>query len=331
MNIWVFNKPSIPKSSIEFIYSSLIKGISRFGWGYFDGADLFKIKEKKWSELVKDEKECYSKTNFLLDVKKNDWIVHISVPSYGMCTAAQVSNTYQFEQIDTPIGDFRHTLGIDIESLITFDRNNKNVLPYISRRLKLQGHYWRIRAIEEFEKSIKNLKSNTSTNNNTPHGLFYLKEDIKPHLSAIALLIHKNHPGKKLEAFFEIIFNNIPNVNYVKNNGSGWKSDNGADLIVHYTTGFPLSGLQKEEKLVVQIKSYDGLMKNNEAVKQIKVAIETYGADAGLIITTAKVSKEIQEQIENLSFEINKPIAILDCENVASFVLKNANEQLLGI
>ena len=48
----------------------------------------------------------------------------------------------------------------------------------ISARLKLQGKYWRIHLIEEFEKSIENLKMKRFDNCNETKNLFHLKESI---------------------------------------------------------------------------------------------------------------------------------------------------------
>uniref|UniRef100_UPI000B05D94D hypothetical protein n=1 Tax=Treponema endosymbiont of Eucomonympha sp. TaxID=1580831 RepID=UPI000B05D94D len=77
MNIWVFNKP--PQDIIAFIHDSLKSGISRFGWGWFDSADLHALKTRAWQEYNKDEKEAWHRTNFLLGIEPGDWIVHVNV------------------------------------------------------------------------------------------------------------------------------------------------------------------------------------------------------------------------------------------------------------
>ena len=155
MQVWVFNSPD--EKATDFIYSSLLKGFSRFGWSYIDTADLNILERKRWEELNDDETECYRKTSFLLNIEIGDWIVHVNIPEWGKCTAAQVISTYEFDKehnsigIDyTNFGDYRHLIKIDVNTLITFDRNNHNVLPYVSRRLKLQGHYWTIKKTDDF-------------------------------------------------------------------------------------------------------------------------------------------------------------------------------------
>ncbi|GMO42954.1 MAG: hypothetical protein Ta2F_18700 [Termitinemataceae bacterium] len=46
MNVWVFNKPTVSQKAIDFIYSSLQNGISRYGWAWFDTADLEQLKKQ---------------------------------------------------------------------------------------------------------------------------------------------------------------------------------------------------------------------------------------------------------------------------------------------
>ncbi|GMO42949.1 MAG: restriction endonuclease [Termitinemataceae bacterium] len=278
-----------------------------------------------------DERVCINKTRFLLNIKPEDWIVHINVPTWGKCTAAKVKGAYTFEKNDNQFGDFRHTIPVDTETLITFDRNNQNVLPEISNKLKLRGRYWRIYATNEFLTSIENLKNNSiSIPDNASHGLFYLKEGLKKYLPQITEIIQKNHPKKNLEEFIAFIFSKLPNTE-VKINGSGYGTDNGADIIVNYTTGLPICNLQKEETLVIQVKSFIGTHTDSTAVTQIKEAINHYNADVGLILSTAKPSDELLDKIEEAKAEIEKPIVLIAGDDVANFVLKYGSEYLFDI
>ena len=327
MNIWAFNKPS----KVKFVYDSIISGKSRFGWSYVDEANLNISKERAWSEKTDDEKICWKKTNFLLGVKKGDWIVHINVPEYGKCTAAKVSEPYEFtsEGVVCDWGlDFRHSFSIEKDSIITFNRNDPNVLPVVSARLKLQGKYWRIYLIDEFVNSIKNLKGKRVDNCSTSKNLFHLRESIENPLEKITNLIHQNYPGKELEKLIAEVFRKIPTVLNVKENGSGWGTDFGADLIVTYASGIPVLGLGKEEKLIVQVKSYEGTHHEVNAVKQVGTGIERFEGDAGLLITTAKATENLKEAIEQLSLELNKPVSIISGKDVASLILKYFSEEL---
>jgi hypothetical protein len=339
MTVWVFNTPQ-GEGKVDFVYASLQKGISRYGWSYVNTADLHKMKnmeDEDWEKLDESAIDCWNRGHFLLGVEKGDWVIHVNVPEWGLCTAGKVIEAYKFDPKKNKIGvgdysdggDFRHTLGIDIDTLITFNRNDENITPYISRRLKLQGAHWKIYDTDEFQKSMENIRNNAvSLPENITHGLYYLRESLKTPLSQITEAIQKNHPGKKLEEFMAMIFEKIPNVIDVKQNGSGWGTDYGADIIVTYSTGLPINGLQQEAVTVVQVKSFTGVHWSDEAVEQIKTGIDKYEASSGLIISTAEACEDLQKSIEKAQKQIKKPIALIAGEDVAMFVLKYGAEYI---
>lgn len=330
MTIWAFNKPN--DEAVEYIFESLKKGYSRFGWSYSETSDLNILNDKKWEDMDEDEIICWSKANFLLQVEKDDWIVHINVPDWGYCSAVKVIDGYSFDDTENELGDYRHIIKIDPDSLITFDRNDNNIMPVISRRLKLQGNHWRINQIDDFTKSLENLKSNrVNLNVNESSGQYYLKNDLSDYLVSITGLIQKHHPGKSLENLIANVFRRIPSVSDAVENGSGWKSDNGADLIVKYKSGLPISNLEKEGVLVVQVKSYEGYHFDKTAVHQIEEAIEVFKADMGMIITTAEKTDEIEKEIDILSKKLDKPVSLISGKDVAKFVLKYGSDLIIDI
>ncbi|AFG36955.1 restriction endonuclease [Spirochaeta africana] len=337
-NVWALKAPD-QSSKGKFVTDSVKSGVSRFGWSYIDNADLRNLSQKDWNAMTDSEAHIYSNSAFLMDIEPGDWIVHVNLPNWGECMAARVSAKYYFDPEKNELGkeysqggDFRHCIPIDTSSLVIFNRNNKNVLPQISRRLKLQGRYWRIYAVKDFIKSIDNLREGKADKEEISDvGIYYLKDDLEKSFASITKAIHKNHPGKKLEELIAQIFENMDGVINVKRNGSGWKSDHGADLIVDYSTGLPLTGLQKTEKLVVQIKSYTGSHVDVSAVHQIKQAIKRFGADAALIVSTAEPTDSIRIEIENAIEEIKSaneesekiiPIELIAGNDVAKLLLR---------
>jgi len=330
MAIWAFNLPG--NQYVDFISKSLKHGISRFGWGYLDTVDIRTLAKKPLGEMSKDELLTWRKANFLKNIKKGDWIVHINIPYWGTVTAGQVIEEYNFEKVDNEISDFRHFFKLDLNTIIEFERNNQNVHPLISRKLKLRGKHWRIYTENEFLETIENLKNGSvSIKENSSKGLHYLKNEILPFYQRITEIIHNTHPEKKLEYFLADIFENIPNVTEVKVNGSGWGTDYGADIIVRYNSGLEILDLNKEETLVVQVKSYEGEHWSTLAVTQIKTAIETFEPDAAMIITTAKSTENLTKEIDRVSSEKGIPISLISGENVAKFVLKYGRDLLFDI
>ena len=293
--------------------------------------------------MTKEEQNCWAKASFLLNVQKGDWVVHINLPYWGACLAGEVTDTYSFEQGGNDFEDYRHLLGIDTTTIIEFDRNDDGVLPIISSRLKLQGRYWTIQYADEFLETIQNIKDESvEKNKDESVGLFYLKKDLSPLLKSITDKIQKTHPGGKLENLLAEIFRKIPNVINVTENGryKGWGSDDGADLIVTYRSGLSIINLEKEETLVVQIKSYTGQHWETTAVEQIESAIKQFKADAGLIITTGESTENLEKAIEELGNKLSKeeqegginrtiPIGLIAGEEVAKFVLKYGGQLIL--
>ena len=153
MNIWAFNRAN-DKTIINFVSKSLKEGISRFGWGYKNKLDIRELAPKPWDEMTKEEIEIYNKQNFLLNIKKGDWLVHINIPSHGQVTAGQVIEEYNFDKENNEINDFRHFFKLDKDSIVEFDRNDDFVPEIISKKLKLRGRYWTIKNKDEFLKII---------------------------------------------------------------------------------------------------------------------------------------------------------------------------------
>ena len=142
-------------------------------------------------------------------------------------------------------------------------------------------------------------------------------------------LIHETHKRKLLEGFLAEVFRKIPGVVDVIENGSRWGTDYGADLIV--TTHSTLGHLDIEDKIIVQIKSFEGSHYDIDAVEQVKRGIEEFDGRAGMIITTAQKTEELENKIKEVSESIDRPIDLLAADDVAKFVLKNAPELLFKL
>jgi hypothetical protein len=89
--------------------------------------------------------------------------------------------------------------------------------------------------------------------------------------------------------------------------------------------------LEFENKIIVQIKSFEGSHHDLDAVKQVKTGIEKYAGTAGMIITTGKKTEELESEIQKVSEEIGRPIDLLASDDVAKFVIKHAPELLFKL
>lgn len=314
MAVWAFNKVDDSENR-SLVFDSIRKGKSRFGWSQKDEHNLFL---EQWSEW-------HSKQQFLLDIKPEDWIVHINTPTWGQCTAVKVVGSYEFDGgLNSTHGiDFRHAIPVDVETIIVFKRRDDNVLPSVN--LRPRSRYHRVYEEQDFHQSIANLQDSKINLGKDTKGEFYLKEKTETYLAEITSFIQQMNKSKDLEVFLAKVFKKVEGVVNVKENGSGWRSDNGADLIVTF------KNLNIENKVVIQIKSFEGSHYSLEAVSQIENAIDVYGANAGLIITTASTTEALDSAIQTLNEKIDKQIDLMAGEDVARFVLKYAPEMVFKV
>ena len=312
-NVWAFQAPFDDR---KLLYKSVVKDSkSRFGWSTEDVHDL--THKDNWYSNEWNRKQL-----FLLRIEKGDWIVHINLPEKGKCVAVKVRSKYQFDDghmASCGGPDFRHYFEIYTDSIIEFDRRDPRILPSVN--LFPRSRYHRIYAIADFHKSIENLKNEKQED--------HLKSKLQNLLPKISKHIHEMNRGKKLEGFMAKVFRKIPTVVEVEENGYGWGTDHGADLIVKTSTS--LGYLSLENTIIVQVKSFEGTHHNLNVVDQIKEGIEKYNGTAGMIVTTAEKSKELENKVQEASNDLDMEIALLDATDLARFIIKHAPEELFHL
>lgn len=345
MTIFAIKAPD-HQEQVQKVYQSLLEGHSRFGWSFNSSLNLDQIKED-WPNLNELQKEAWQKAKFLLDVKEGDWVVHINIPSYGKCVAAKVKGTYGFDEglslSETDVqSDFAHYLEVDTNSLIEFDRNQDEVLPAVSKRLKLMGSSWKIHAEKAWHETVENLKNGVDTGSDKKE-IYYLKREVDAVLNQLAAKVQVNNPEKKLEYFVASVLQNIPNVETAEVKGSGFGTDHGADVVATINEGIDIAGIFEQRTLVAQVKSYEGEIDDPAAIDQILNAVDVYNADYGLILSTAEPTKNFLDKVDQASGkkqdsdgaynddETSLPgakISILGGKEFMKFILKHGSSQL---
>ena len=179
------------------VFNSLQGGEGRFRLSYVPTADLRKLRERindfGWQSLSnKGEQECYQ--DFLLDLRDGDHVVYINVPEWGQCTLAKVAGEYKWRYEDD---DFNHRFPVYPKSVRAFDRNADNVAAALSRRLKLQGRWWRVYAQEEFDRLLESLRAGAVAGPRTAEtNVEELAKQLRPTLTEIAGKIQRTHPAR---------------------------------------------------------------------------------------------------------------------------------------
>jgi len=305
-NIWAFAQ--IPDDDARAkVFAAIKNGKSRFGcWGTVEDLRL------EWD----------GKLAFLLRIKDGDWIVHVNMPHWGRCVAVRAIGSYAHDAGITCAwgADFVHYIPVDPSTFIEFDRHDPNVLPTVN--LQPRARYQQVHAKKDFFASLENLRTNRVTlKDGEARELAHLREKVGPLLGDLTRLVHETHRGKNLERLFALVFRNMPNVVDVIENGFGWGTDYGADLIVTLQNSF--GNLQLERKIVVQIKSYADSHYDLSCVEQVVNAIGQFGADAGMIVTTAETTEQLETEISKRAADLGKPIDLLAGKDVAQFIIEN--------
>ena len=324
MNIYAYGTPE-RDDDIKFIYDSLMdkeKPISRYLYSWFSNCDLNRLKKMEWQNMNKDEQKSWYNSHWLLDFKPGDWIMHINVPEYGLVTAAQINSDYFYQDnLPNDRQDGRHCFYV--HNVFTFDRNDTHVHRMLSARLKLRGHLWRIKGCDEpFEELLKFLNSDNKIDVDES---WFLTKEIKDDFHKITETIQRNNPGKDLEVFLSKVFGEIPGVTRVEKNGFGWGTDNGADLIIKYQKGLLEDYEEPERTMVVQVKSYQNEHWETNAVKQLETAIEKFNASVGMLMTTGKTTKPLEEAMDKLAEKMmkkNVSVHLIADVDFAIFVMK---------
>lgn len=317
MTIWAFNKADDDEVR-EMIYKSVKAGKSRFGWSQKDEHNL-NLRDN-WSDW-------HAKQLFLLQVQPGDWIVHINIPIRGRCIAAKAVKGYGFDDgLQCKWGpDFRHYFEVDTSSVVEFDRNDQNIHPSVN--LNPRRRYQRIHAADEFLASIENLQQQTvNLREGQTREEYHLKEHTDKYLAEISQLIHQMYRRQNLERFIAKVLRRVPGIIDVDENGFGWGSDYGADLIV--TMSMSVGNLQFERRIVVQVKSFEGSHKDTKAVDQVVQGIQRYGADAGMIFTTGVTSEELEACIQEAYTKFECEIDLIAGDDLARFVIRHAPDML---
>lgn len=295
------------------VYDEIKGGKSRFGM---------------WRQVGSLKEKPYGKHAILLRVRKGDWIVHVNMPKYGKCVAVRAAGEYQFDQgIACSWGlDFNNYFPIEEESFIEFDRNDPNIISSVNLAPRRRAQ--KVLQVNDFLKSLDNLKEGKyDAVNQKEKSLTHLQEKFSELLPQITTQIQEMNRSKEFERFLQRIFENMPNTISIQN-GFGWKSDHGADLIVEFEN--PIVNVNVTTKLIVQAKSYWGQHADTKAIDQIVTGINKYNADAGLLITTARETERLEKYIRAKSEEMEKTIDLIAGDDVAKSVLRYAPEVLIG-
>lgn len=297
--------------------ASLEAGEGRFGFSSIATADLralkARVEQEGWPSLSAEEQASYYV--FLLDLKENDYVIYVDAPKWSECVVARVTGEYYWRFDDA---DFNHRFPVDPQSVFVFDRNGSSVHPALSSRLRVQRVWWRITLRAEFEELLSNLQGDGPRELRPESRLV---RDMQPILLRITQTIHHTYAGRSLEELCAVVFGRLPGVTRVE--VKHVSADEGADLLVRFSNGLPLPGVDRDDTLIVQVSAHKHESWDVAAVDGMRRAFSRYPeASMGLLISTADASTStLDAAMERLRDESGKQVALLIGEDTAAFFL----------
>ncbi|WP_406879392.1 restriction endonuclease [Bacillus cereus] len=302
------------------LYASLKSGKARFGWSYYEDANLKVIKNKmerlEMMGLTDDEKVTWSRGKFLLNVTKDDYLVYVNMPSYGECTIVQVKGTYDFDYgWDDKMNDFAHF--VPCTFLYTFNRRANIVHPFLQKRLSLMGSSYQIYAKAEFEELLESLNTNSLGQDVSER----LNDSINNTLVNLYKDVHHLYPAHALEKLIiEVLKNVLPYVVEIRKG----PDVNGSDIDVELEIPIGLGENTIREKWAVQVKSYHGVMDTVKAVEDLDKAFELDSSyTRGMIVSTAsEMTETCEDALTILKEKYKKDVLVLMGQELAYAVMQ---------
>lgn len=296
-------------------------GKARFGWSYYEGANLRRIQEKLTTydigSLSNDEKATWSRAKFLLDVVIGDYLVYINMPAYGKCTIVKVEGEYHFDYgWNSTINDFAHF--VPCTFLYTFDRRDNVVHPFLQKRLSLMGAAYQIYAKSEFEALLESLRTGSRGQEVSER----LNDQINDTLVNLYKGVYQLYPAHALENLvMEVLQNVLPHVVEVRKG----PDVNGSDIDVELEIPIGLGENTIREKWAVQVKSYAGVMDTEKAVQDLDKAFQLDPSyTRGMIVSTAsEMTESCEEALTILKEKYKKDILVLMGQDLAYPVMQH--------
>jgi Restriction endonuclease len=234
------------------------------------------------------------------------------VPRPGTFSLARVNGPYRFAI--HPEGDLGHILPVEV---LRFEIPNSNVhvSAGIQRTLRQRAPIWEITHLAaDVEGLLTQAAGQLATRDTDLERLELLRSEL---IEQLGTSLRQAFGGNQFEApvrrLLEALYRR-GTVDY-----TGGPSERGADFVVDDVDPFGF-----ERRIVFQLKAWDGVVSDEQALDQLRKAIETRDADEAFLLTTAiEESPEFAIAREKLQRELSVPIRLVNGEILAGLFLEN--------
>lgn len=326
------------KNSTDWIWSELLEGRLRQGWGYRDDQDLHLISALAADRDSSNEDQRYTwrGNRRLLEsepdgVKRGDLVLLPHLPRLGSWSIARVSGLYRWEGPGHPnsagMPDFGHVLPVELISKRPLNPFEDAVSARLRQTMHGLSRMWNIDSLApDVEELIQGAGAAPARQPLPALGqaptLQVAPEPMRPtqHSAAMDRLprvfsaveaatweaLQKQFHGAEFERpcvlLLELLYGD-ENVEH-----TGGSSERGADAICNYTDPLGLS-----HRLAVQIKMWSWDADWTRPLEQIRQAYEAYdGITGGVILSTSeRVSDRFEAHRRELETELHIPIKVI--------------------
>lgn len=316
-----------------YIWSELLEGRLRQGWGYDEKLDLRKIHERLESgeDLSEDQAKNWRGNKRLLPsangaIKAGDIVVLPNLPEERRWSIVEVTDDeYRFE-IDPALGDYGHIRNVSM--LTAADSAIHPHSEYVSAKLRgTMRTRLRLWNANRYSREIDELLTAISEGADVGIPASEAKHLLAVHEALGTELwsrLEGSFRGERFEGpvkkVLEHVYDDVEHV--------GGRSEKGADLLCsfHDDLGF-------HYRVAVQVKMWDGEGDVSGALGQIRRACKEHeNISAGLVLTTlTSLTDGTEEAREQLEGELNRPIAIMLRDEVVDLFLRHIPDIVQGL
>lgn len=323
------------KNNSKLLFSELVRGRMRQGWGYDDTQDLRIIQReidqggKWWERLTEEQKEALPHLRMLSDaedsIQMGDILLLPNLPQPNLFCFAEVVGQYYFEMLpldeETDVNelgrDYGHILSVKLITKEGIEKYNNHVHADIRSTLRTPMRMWNLDAYAQHIEALLSLHHDgedlvTPSSGSARLNIAWenaMSQAKKVLCDSLAIQLDSKFQASEWEEPILTVLKRLyPGLHPRWTAGA---QEQGADIIIQIPNHF--GGVPW--LILIQVKNYTGEI-GKAVLSQIKQAYDYYSKEGkilmGVIMTTAeKESEDFIREKENLENELNIPIKLV--------------------
>jgi hypothetical protein len=315
----------------DYILECLQRGELRQGWGYDERFDLnllaAKLDKHGWrvSALDSEERKVWRGNQRMWPghwgrIKVGDVIVLPKLPIDRHWMIVRVAGDYIFD-LNEKVGDYGHVLPVEVLVPDVANSNRRSDSDLV-RSMRNRGRLWSLTRYAASVEELLTAAADGEVLGTADTDLERLKDVMSDAIRDMRNHMDKRFGGNQYEAPVGRLLERIYGAGAV--NPTHGPSERGADFEITTVDPFGVTFTT-----VVQLKAYSGQIGawNHDALDNIRDAVNHYGADAAVILTTADdETEEFRKAREDLEEELQVQIRLVAGDELAGLFLSNLSD-----